>query len=144
MPSGLTNCPSFIFNTKRLVLIPIFFAPGTEGQHIHDNVLPLPDEPVIVKHEASSFVHTPLLEELQNKGIDTLILTGMQTNVCVRSTTKDALKHGFKVIVLKEATAALDETTHTSTLKALAKKGATVMSVEELLEELFSCLKSQA
>jgi nicotinamidase-related amidase len=77
-----------------------------------------------------------MLKNLQDEKIDTIVLVGMQTNVCVQGTTKDALKYGFNVIVLKEATAAVDEATHTSTLKALAEKGATVMSVEDVLVKL--------
>ena len=57
----------------------------------------------------------------------------MQANVCVLGTTKDALKHKFEVIVLKDATAAVDVSTHAETLAAITKKGATVMSVEDLL-----------
>jgi len=130
------NLPIFHIQHEKTGPDPNFFAPGTEGQQIQDNVLPLPEEPVLTKHKVSSFVQTSLLENLQNKKIDTVVLVGMQTNVCVQGTTTDALKHGFDVIVLKEATAAVDEATHSSTLKTLAEKGATVMSIEEVLVRL--------
>ena len=116
--------------------MPKFFAPGTEGQQIHSTVKPLPGESVMIKHERSSFVGTPLLEELHAQGIETLILAGMQTNVCVQATTRDALKYGFTVIVPEDATAAVDEGTHATTLQAIGESGATIMRAEDLLKSL--------
>ena len=109
-----------------------FFAPNTEGQKIHENVLPVPDEPVFTKHLVSSFEQTPLLEHLRKNEIKRLVIVGMQTNVCVFGTVKDGLKNEFEIIVLKDATAAVDLSIHTETLTAIEADGAKLASVDDL------------
>lgn len=111
---------------------PPFFAPGSDGQKIHETVLPLPGEPVFTKHLVSSFEQTPLLEYLNNNKIKRLIIAGMQTNVCVLGTMEDALKKEFDIIVLKDACAARDVSIHDQTLKVMEESGVKVMSVDML------------
>ena len=111
---------------------PPFFAPDSDGQKIHETVLPLPGEPVFIKHLVSSFEQTPLLEYLNNSKIKRLIIAGMQTNVCVLGTLEDALKKEFDIIVLKDACAARDVSIHDQTLTVMEEKGVKVMSVDML------------
>lgn len=110
-----------------------FFLPNTDGQKIHANALPADGEFVIKKHYISSFEQTPLLAYLQGQNIRRMIITGMQTNVCVLGATTDGLKHGFEVIVLRDATAAVNPTIYAETIEKFATIGATVMSVDDFL-----------
>ncbi|MGH3520366.1 MAG: isochorismatase family protein [Haloechinothrix sp.] len=50
---------------------------------------------VVVKHRYSGFAYTPLQLALQSKGCDTVMLTGVTTDMCVRSTATDALHSDF-------------------------------------------------
>ena len=72
-----------------------FFLPGTPGAEINTAVTPLPSEEVIVKHFPNAFRETGLLEHLRGLGIDTLVLAGMMTHMCVDTTVRAAADLGF-------------------------------------------------
>ena len=63
------------------------------------------------KREAySAFEGTPLDERLRNLGTETLFVTGLATDYCVRNTVLDACKLGYRVLVLEDAIRGLDAT----------------------------------
>ncbi len=84
------------------------FQPGTEGFEVHDSVRPLADEPRVVKHEASSFYETGLDELLQAGGIDTVVISGMQTQKCCDTTTREAKARGYKCFFVTDAVETFD------------------------------------
>lgn len=67
-------------------------------------VLPRPGEVVIPKYKYSGFVSTYLDQFLRSKGIDTLIITGIATNVCVESTARDGFMREFHVVIPSDLT----------------------------------------
>ncbi len=111
-----------------------FFAPGTEGQKIHECVSPVKGEQVFTKHQASSFAETPLKEHLEESGVKRLIIVGMQTNVCVMGTVNDAVDFGYEVIVLEDATAAENATNWEGGLELMEEHGAHLMTVSDFME----------
>lgn len=58
----------------------------------------------IVKRRYSAFFGTDLAMTLRENRIETLILCGVKTNVCVRATAQDAFANGYRVMVPREAT----------------------------------------
>ena len=58
----------------------------------------------IVKRRYSAFFGTDLAMTLRENSIDTVILCGVKTNVCVRATAQDAFANGYRVVVPREAT----------------------------------------
>ncbi len=89
-----------------------------KGTEIQANVVPLPGEKIIVKHEVNSFLHTDLLDYLNKNGIKNLVLCGMQTNMCLEGATRAASDYGFKCTVIYDACAAKDQTFNGKTVKA--------------------------
>lgn len=85
-----------------------FFIPKTKGVEIHENVAPITDEKVIIKHFPNSFKETGLLEYLQSKDITDLVICGMMTHMCVDATTRAAKDFGFNCIVIGDACATRD------------------------------------
>lgn len=75
---------------------------GTHGSDFIKELYPEGDEYRIPKRRHSSFAHTDLDLYLREEGIDTVVLTGVWTNVCVRSTATDALSLAYKVITLSD------------------------------------------
>lgn len=73
--------------------------PGENGFEIYSKVAPEKDEKVFNKKYNSAFRKTGLREYLQEKGVERLIVTGMQTDFCVDATIKAAFEYGFDVIV---------------------------------------------
>ena len=73
--------------------------PGTPGWQIHAAVAPTPTERVIRKAHNSAFRDTELRSYLASRGIERLIVVGIQTEYCVDTTCRVAFEHGFEVIV---------------------------------------------
>lgn len=72
---------------------------------IHPNVAPAAGEKVLVKHYANAFRETELREVLKQRGIQQLVICGMQTQMCVEAATRAAADFGFTVIVAHDACA---------------------------------------
>jgi nicotinamidase-related amidase len=82
--------------------------PGQPGVEIKDEVRPLPGEPVVQKSVSSAFIGTSLEADLRREGRTTLIVVGMQTNMCVSTTARMAGNLGFTTYVVSDATATFD------------------------------------
>lgn len=93
-------------NTDQLV---IHVRHDTEpGGEIHQLVKPLKSEDLITKQEVNSFKNTELLNILKENGIETLVICGMQTHMCVEAATRAAADFDFKCILVKDACATRD------------------------------------
>jgi nicotinamidase-related amidase len=122
-----------------------FFLPDTEGVKIHEAIVPLAGETVLVKHFPNSFRATGLLEHLQGLKAERLVICGMMTHMCVDATVRAAADLGFTVLLAADAcaTRALAfenmnvpaEHVQAAFLAAL-KSYAVVSSTQEVLEKL--------
>ena len=81
---------------------------GTEGFAVSPAVQPLHGERAFVKTRNSAFLGTPLKDYLGGKGIDTLVLCGMQTEYCIDATCKSALERGYTVLMPTGGTTTYD------------------------------------
>ena len=117
------------------------------GFEIKDEVKPLEGEPLIVKDVNSAFIGTDLKEQLDEIGIDTLVIVGLTTNHCVSTTVRMAGNYGYKTVLISDATATFDrigingekysaEIIHLTTLASLKDEFAEIMSAEQLLRLL--------
>ncbi|MGE5722006.1 MAG: cysteine hydrolase family protein [Sphingomonadales bacterium] len=70
---------------------------------------------------------------LQDRGIDTLIVTGTLTNCCCESTARDAMQFNYRVVFVTDANAALTDAEHNATLNNMLFLFADVMSTDEVL-----------
>lgn len=84
--------------------------PGQPGVEIKDEVKPLSGEPVVQKSVSSAFIGTTLEADLRRRGVTTLVVVGMQTNMCVSTTARMAGNLGFTTYVVSDATATFDNT----------------------------------
>jgi len=73
---------------------------------------------------------------LQDRGIDTLIVTGTLTNCCCESTARDAMQFNYRVIFVSDANAALTDAEHNATLNNMCALFADVMSAAEVIDIL--------
>jgi nicotinamidase-related amidase len=69
------------------------------------SVAPRGDEPVVVKNYPNSFVQTDLDQLLKARSVDTLVLAGFMTHMCVNSTARGAFNLGYAPTVVASATA---------------------------------------
>jgi nicotinamidase-related amidase len=75
---------------------------GEYGHDIIDDLAPLPGELVIDKPGKGSFYATGLDETLKDKGITSLVVTGVTTEVCVHTTVREANDRGYECLVLSD------------------------------------------
>ncbi|SVB85213.1 uncharacterized protein METZ01_LOCUS238067 [marine metagenome] len=75
-----------------------------------------PDEWVIEKHTYSGFHGTELDRILRFKGIRTLVMTGVSTNVCVESTLRDGYFNGYYIVMPEDCVDAKERNLHDATL----------------------------
>ena len=85
-----------------------FFLKDTYGSEIHEAIMPLASEKIVVKNYPNSFFNTELDEYLKEKNIENLVITGMMTHMCVDSTTRAARDLGYKCVVIKDTCATRD------------------------------------
>ena len=91
-----------------------YLVKNTEGWEFVDELKPASDDLRIYKTEPSSFVGTPLQEELQKMGIDSLVITGAQTDMCVNATSNDAAEKGYDVTLASDSHTTVDTPSQTA------------------------------
>lgn len=90
-------------------------AAGSWGAAFY-GVSPAPHEPVVRKRSYSAFIGSDLAERLRATGRDVLVFAGVQTNVCVENSLRDAFCHGFYCIVASDCVASHSPALHEATL----------------------------
>ena len=78
---------------------------GTWNTAIVDELAPADTDLVVDKHRYSGFHGTDLESELRARDVQTLIVVGATTSVCVESTVRDAMARDFHCIVVEDAVA---------------------------------------
>jgi len=109
---------------------------GSRWVEIDPRIAPLPGEPVLTKLFASAFFGTELQSLLAAAGCDTLVVTGASTSGCVRATAVDALQHGYRPVVPREAVGDRNPDAHEANLYDIDAKYGDVVSLEETLGHL--------
>ena len=107
--------------------------PGSPWVEIDPRIAPAEGEPVLSKHFASAFFGTTLASALASEGADTVVVTGASTSGCVRATALDAMQHGYRVVVPREAVGDRNQAAHEANLYDLDTKYADVVSLAEAL-----------
>jgi nicotinamidase-related amidase len=92
---------------------------GTPGADIIPELDSAKEDFILPKRTYSSFHETGLDPLLRQFGVDTLVLTGQHTNICLRHTTADAFFRGYRVIVPRDGVEAISEEDHQSGLAYL-------------------------
>jgi ureidoacrylate peracid hydrolase len=78
-----------------------------------------PGEEIVIKHRYGSFTGTNLDLILRSQGIQTVILTGAATNVCVESTAREVYMHDYYLVFVSDCTATMSQEAHDYTLKMI-------------------------
>jgi len=71
---------------------------------------------------------------LRRLGIDTLILTGVQTPNCIRATAVDGLSYDYDVYIVSDGTASKTTEIQTANLNDLKNMGAKIVNTEEMID----------
>ena len=114
------------------------FIKGSPYCAFGEGLEPAEGEVVITKKYPSAFFGTHLAATLAALGVDTLLICGLSTSGCVRSSTVDALQYGFIPIVVREATGDRDEAPHEANLFDISKKFGEVIGIDDARRYLAS------
>ena len=112
------------------------FIPGTRGYALVDGLTPRPDEPVVRKTRWSPFHKTDLESMLRARGVEVVVISGVQTPNCIRSAAFDANSLDFEVVVSSDATGASDPDVHRANLIDMAGIGIEIASTQEIARAL--------
>ena len=112
---------------------------GEPGHDFIDELRPAAGEIVIDKPGYSAFAHTDLDHRLRVRDIETLLLSGITTEVCVSSTLRDAVDRGYRCITIGDACASGFPDLHDAALRMIAVEGnifGTVSTSQQIAAEL--------
>lgn len=111
---------------------------GSVGSQIIPELTPLNGEPVVSHPGTSAFPNTALDSILRRRGIDTVLFTGVATNVTVEGTARDAVNLGYHVVLVSDACAAATDEAHEATLATFSLLGTvkTTSEIQRTLERL--------
>lgn len=97
-------------------------------------VQPGEGEAIVTKHRYSAFIGTDLDLILRSQGIQTLILTGVGTNVCVESTARDGFQMDYDIVLLSDCTGSSTEESHNRALEVLGQHFGYVVNSKNVIE----------
>jgi ureidoacrylate peracid hydrolase len=107
--------PSMIAQKRRLGIAATCCQRGSWGSDFF-GIAPAEGEAVFAKHTYSGFSNPKLELHLAGRGIEALVFCGVQTNVCVESTLRDAHARGFDVAIVPDGVASHAPQLHEATL----------------------------
>ena len=115
---------------------PALWHRGTFEHEVIAGLAPAAGELVIDKNTSSAFNSTGFEWLLRNLDVETLVLAGMATDMCVETTARDAADRGFNVILVEDATATFFEHHHRAALSGFARVFGQVWDTARVLAAL--------
>ena len=104
---------------------------GTEGAEFIDEILPLRGT-VIAKRKHSAFFETDLEQRIREAGCDGVVLTGLQTQICILTTAADAYNRGLSVIAVEDGVISTRDDVRLEALDWIRKYVGDVTSSDQL------------
>ena len=111
---------------------------GSWGAQIIDDLMPQDGEHLVVKKGFGGFSNTPLDTILRNMGVTTCVACGVTTCVCVSTTIRGGVEYNYRMIVVGDAVADVDRSTHEAELRTMARIFADVKTTDEVVGMLDS------
>jgi nicotinamidase-related amidase len=109
---------------------------GTTGCLILSDLDVEPSDPVIVKKRYSAFFRTDLDNVLDQLRPDTIVLAGINTHACIRTTAIDAYQRDWPVVLASDCIDSYDREHHEISLKYMKGKLAGVLTNKEIRSAL--------
>jgi ureidoacrylate peracid hydrolase len=131
--SEWTDTPSWIYRKSQHKLLNSC-REGTWGAEFYKGISPTPQERIVIKHRYSAFINTDLNTVLRAKGIESVLVSGVATNVCVETTARDAYMYDYYVTMISDCAAAYDPKLHEGTLENIRRHFGLVASSDEIMQ----------
>lgn len=114
-------------------LFPPFKDPSCQ---VDDSLAPAPDEVVLTKSSSGPLNSTKLDQMLHTLGIDTLVVTGVVTEICVTQTAREFADRDFKVAVVEDACASMNEEHHRAALEVFSDCFGEVSTTDKVIARM--------
>lgn len=127
-------------------LVPPFivelYTEGSPTAELHPALDVTPEDLIVDKTRYGAFHATDLAERLRHRGIDTVLISGIATNICCETTAREAAQHDFRVVVLSDGTATKEmngvsaHDLQKATLASLGMVFAQIATIDEVVDKL--------
>jgi len=115
-----------------------FIVEGTWGAQIIDALQPQPGEHLVIKKGFGGFANTPLDTILRTMGVNTCVVAGVTTCVCVSTTIRGGVEHNYRMVLVEDGVAEINRYTHEAELQTMARLFADVKTTDEVVAMLAS------
>jgi nicotinamidase-related amidase len=109
-----------------------FAVVGTSGAAIIKELAPSKGEYVLTKTRMSAFIGTELDLMLRNLGVTNLVVCGIQTPNCIRTTVFDGIAYNYPVMLVDDATGAASEAVHRANIRDMQNIGVKIINAADL------------
>lgn len=109
-----------------------------DSHELDDRIHVMPEDIVMRKFSYSAFLNTPLLEILQQNGVENVLVCGIKTNVCCRQTAIDSVSHNFKTYMIRDMLSTNSQEISDYHLDEIDRYFAKVIDSNEVLRRLDS------
>ncbi len=123
------------FNVREVDKLPRSMVPGSRDSQVPEEVKPAEGDILLNKATASIFIGTNFENMMRNRGITTLVFTGIATEHGIESSARDAANRGFWPVVVSDCVSSMDREAHERSLKNL-EKVVIVRSSAEIVESI--------
>ena len=110
-----------------------FAVAGTLGAAVIQELAPCKGEYVLTKTRMSAFIGTELDLMLRTLGVTNLVVCGIQTPNCIRTTVFDGIVYNYPVILVDDATGAASEEVHMANIRDMQNIGVKVVKAADLM-----------
>jgi ureidoacrylate peracid hydrolase len=132
--AGDLDLPPYKAPKIRKKILPVCVKGSKGGEFPEKLNKPLPNEPVVTKHGYDAFMDHNLHTLLQNRGIKTLIFSGIDTGICVSSTLRHAFHLGYYVVLAEDISAATVPERHNVEAKTIEEVFGFVTSTPGIMQ----------
>ena len=112
---------------------PTLWSKGSFEHEVIAELSPQTGDLVIDKNTSSAFNSTGIEWLLRNMGVETLVVAGMATDMCVETTSRDAADRGFNVVIAEDASATFFDAHHRAALSGFARVFGQVWKSEDVI-----------
>jgi ureidoacrylate peracid hydrolase len=125
-------------NPAHLEAIAMAYTPGHPGHELHGDLAVRDNDLVLPKRRFSAFIQgsSDLDARLRDKGVDTVIVTGVASNSCCESTARDAMMLNYRTLFVSDANGTRSDDEHNATLANMLRLFADVAATDEIVSRL--------
>jgi len=103
---------------------------------IIEELYPEPGEPIVEKFGYGAFHDTNLDDLLKEREVESVLVTGTVTQICVEETARESFKRGYRTTIISDAVSSYMPDLHAAVLKNFALKFGWVSPAAEVIDEL--------